>query len=251
MVRQTAGQTKVLVVARTSDTFAPCFVPACQVLNVDLAVFVGESWSLFTLIQSRVHEFWARSLSGSLKDDLRYTPTRCFVTFPFPFDWESNHPLREKGLQYHQFRSDLMIKNNEGLTKTYNRFHNPDEDQSLILELRELHSAMDRAVLDAYGWADIQPTCEFLLDYEDEEDEGEEGTGRRRKKPWRYRWPDDTRDEVLARLLALNAQRAQEERQQTLLQQAAESPGTYTKPKRSRKPKVSAPSLPMHDNEGQ
>ena len=30
---------------------------------------------------------------------------------------------------------------------------------------------MDRAVLDAYGWTDIQPTCEFLLDYEDEEEE--------------------------------------------------------------------------------
>ena len=30
---------------------------------------------------------------------------------------------------------------------------------------------MDRAVLDAYGWTDLQPTCEFLLDYEDEDDE--------------------------------------------------------------------------------
>jgi hypothetical protein len=69
---------------------------------------------------------------------------------------------------------------------------------------------MDRAVLDAYGWTDIQPRCEFLLDYEEEEDEDEDAP-RRRKKPWRYRWPDDTRDEVLARLLALNEQRAKEE----------------------------------------
>ncbi len=35
---------------------------------------------------------------------------------------------------------------------------------------------------------------------------------RRRRKPWRYRWPDDFRDEVLARLLELNRQRAEEER---------------------------------------
>jgi hypothetical protein len=48
---------------------------------------------------------------------------------------------------------------------------------------------------------------EFLLDYEEEEDEEETGS-RRRKKPWRYRWPDDYRDEVLARLLELNKQRA-------------------------------------------
>lgn len=35
---------------------------------------------------------------------------------------------------------------------------------------------------------------------------------RRRKKPWRYRWPDDLRDEVLARHLKLNAERAEENR---------------------------------------
>ncbi len=65
---------------------------------------------------------------------------------------------------------------------------------------------MDRAVLDAYGWTDIKTDCEFLLDYEiDEEEWGE------RKKPWRYRWPDEVREEVLARLLELNAQRAAEE----------------------------------------
>ena len=65
---------------------------------------------------------------------------------------------------------------------------------------------MDRAVLDAYGWTDIPAGCEFLLDYEiDEEEWGD------KKKPYRYRWPDDVRDEVLARLLDLNATRAAEE----------------------------------------
>ncbi|MBK6808167.1 MAG: hypothetical protein IPG81_04550 [Sandaracinaceae bacterium] len=53
---------------------------------------------------------------------------------------------------------------------------------------------------DAYGWTDIKPTCDFFLDYEEEADEAESSSGRK-KKPWRYRWPDDVRDEVLARLL--------------------------------------------------
>ena len=72
---------------------------------------------------------------------------------------------------------------------------------------------MDRAVLEAYGWPDLIPQCqcEFLLDYEDEDD-GAEETGRRRKKPWRFRWPDLVRDEVLARLLKLNSERAEQER---------------------------------------
>jgi hypothetical protein len=104
-----------------------------------------------------------------------------------------------------------MIRNDEGLTKTYNRFHDPDERSPEILRLRELHAGMDLAVLDTYGWTDLKPTCEFLLDYE-EDDEDEEATGRRRKKPWRYRWPDEFRDDVLARLLDLNRQRAEEER---------------------------------------
>src|SRR5262249_37487961 len=78
----------------------------------------------------------------------------------------------------------------------------------------ELHAAMDRAVLNAYGWTDLKPTCEFLLDYEEEEDDNGDSPAprRQRKKPWRYRWPDDFRDEVLARLLELNKQRAEEEK---------------------------------------
>jgi hypothetical protein len=61
-------------------------------------------------------------------------------------------------------------------------------------------------VLDAYGWSDIPTDCDFLLDYEiDEEELGN------KKKPYRYRWPDEVRDEVLARLLELNAERAKEE----------------------------------------
>jgi len=99
-----------------------------------------------------------------------------------------------------------MIRNNEGMTETYNRFHDPDERDPEIVELRELHASMDRAVLDAYGWSDIPTACEFLLDYETDDEEW--GT---KKKPYRYRWPDEVRDEVLARLLELNARRAQEE----------------------------------------
>jgi len=68
---------------------------------------------------------------------------------------------------------------------------------------------MDRAVLDAYGCTDLKPTCAFILDYEEEEND--DGKPHRKKKPWRYRWLDEFRDEVLARLLALNQERAAQE----------------------------------------
>jgi hypothetical protein len=148
---------------------------------------------------------------------LRYTPTDCFETFPFPPDWETNEALEEAGRSYYEYRAALMVRNDEGLTKTYNRFHDPEERSPEIQQLRALHAAMDRAVLAAYGWLDIPTACEFLLDYEEEEDPDTDPTAagkakRKKKKPYRLRWPDEVRDEVLAKLLALNAERAAQEK---------------------------------------
>jgi hypothetical protein len=136
-----------------------------------------------------------------------------------------------------------MIANNEGLTSTYNRCHDPSETSPAHLQLRDLHTSMDQAVLQAYGWSDINTACGFGLDYLDTEDDAQlpdelqeridggslffddpndaldfqgqlRATGAvkpKKKLPWRYRWPDAVRDEVLARLLALNAERYEEE----------------------------------------
>ncbi len=103
-------------------------------------------------------------------------------------------------------RQRAMDELDVGLTFLYGRFHDPNERDPRVLELRTLHSVLDREVLNAFGWSDIATDCEFILEYEDEGDESN-----RRKKPWRYRWPDEVRDEVLARLLRLNGERAREE----------------------------------------
>src|SRR5207237_4902435 len=97
--------------------------------------------------------------------------------FPFTEHFEPDAKLEAAGKEYYDYRAALMVKNNEGLTKTYNRFHDPDETSAEIKKLRELHAAMDRAVLDAYGWTDLQPSCEFLLDYEDDEEEDNGDSG--------------------------------------------------------------------------
>jgi hypothetical protein len=177
-----------------------------QVFANKLNVIPMDSFAAFASLQNRLHEVWARFFSATLEDRLAYAPTDCFETCPFPANWETHPALEAAGKTYYDFRAALMVRNDEGLTKTYNRFHDPDERNPHILKLRELHAAMDRAVLDAYGWRDLSPTCEFLLDYEiDQEEWGD------KKKPWRYRWPDEVQAEVLARLLELNASRAKEE----------------------------------------
>ena len=201
-----AGLERVLVTTLHSQHFGFSLLPLPAVFSHALGVFAFEGFAAVCALQSRPHELWARFFGSSIKDDLRYTPSDCFETFPFPNKWETRPALEAAGRTYYDFRAQLMVKHDEGLTKTYNRFHDPNETNSDIQTLRELHAAMDRTVLDAYGWTDIPTDCEFLLDYEIDEE-----TWGKKKKPYRYRWPDEVHDEVLARLLDLNQRRYTEE----------------------------------------
>src|SRR5262249_22817199 len=146
------GLERVLVISRVSQYTAFAFLPGRMVYSERLAVFPNERFALFTVLQSRCHELWALFFGSSLEDRPMYAPADCFETFPFPEGFETHSKLEAAGKEYYEFRAALMVRNNEGLTKTYNRFHDPNERSTDILKLRELHAAMDRAVLDAYGW---------------------------------------------------------------------------------------------------
>ena len=210
---------RCLVNTQVSNKVIFAFQPTDRVFALTLNIYDLDHDADFAVLQSRLHEIWAQAFGSFMKDDLRYTPSTCFENFPFPIHHRDNAAVATSGRNYCGLRETLLADPDvrvqlmrglspEGLTSTYNRFHDPDETAIGIQRLRELHAAMDRAVLDAYGWTDIPTDCEFLLDYEDEEDEADDpGRTRQRKKPWRYRWPDHLRDEALARLLALNADR--------------------------------------------
>ncbi|MBB2780290.1 UNVERIFIED_ORG: hypothetical protein GGE55_001672 [Rhizobium esperanzae] len=175
------------------------------VYSQNLNVFPFSSFGTFAVIQSRAHEYWARSFGTTMKDDFTYTKEDCFETFPFLPGFESSPMLEAAGQAYHDFRSALMVENNQGMTKTYNRFHDPVERSPGILRLRELHAEMDRAVLVACGWDDLAARAEpVFLDETSENDHTYQG---------RLFWPSDFRNEVLGRLLALNAELAKMERE--------------------------------------
>ena len=229
-----AGLERVLVInCGATPHHAFTRLPSRMVFANTLAVLPFDTHAAFCTLQSRPHEIWSRFFGSSLEDRLRYTPSDCFETFPFPEGWETHPGLEAAGKAYYDFRAALMVRNDEGMTKTYNRFHDPYETASDIAELRDLHTAMDRAVLDAYGWDDLPTDCDFLLDHEIDE-----ATWGRKKKPYRYRWPDAVRDEVLARLLALNAERAAEEAR---AEAATQPPKPTSTRSRSR---VTSPSSP-------
>ncbi|WP_406699444.1 type IIL restriction-modification enzyme MmeI [Singulisphaera sp. Ch08] len=187
-----ASMNRVLVVARVSRTLAFAYVDPNQVLNEMLVVFVSPRSSILSLLQSSLHAVWCWTYSSTLKGDLRYSQTDCFETFPLPSPSEELDLLGES---YHEYRSDIMLSRQEGLTKTYNRFHAPDESVADIQKLRDLHVEMDKAVAAAYGWDDLDLCNGFH--------ETKQGT--------RFTISESARQEVLARLLKLNHERYAEE----------------------------------------
>ena len=199
---------RVLVNSQVSSHVQFAFTSSDVVCGHTANVFVVTGFDFFALLQSRLHEVWARLLGSSMKNDLRYTASDCFETFPLPF---RRGDLSSVGEQYYEFRSRLMVESGMGMTKLYGRFNNPEDTAPDIKRLREIHEDMDREVLESYGWTDIVANCDFVADQISSDEAGE--TGSQVRTAWRYRWPDETQDELLVRLLELNRTRAIEERE--------------------------------------
>jgi hypothetical protein len=127
-----------------------------------------------------------------MRKDINYSPSDCLETFPFPIDEGGVAPTGER---YYRYRQSIMLDRREGLTKTYNRFHNSSETSADIVELRDLHVEMDTAVAAAYGWTDLNLGHDF----------------HNTKQGLRFTISEAARREVLDRLLRLNHERYVEE----------------------------------------
>jgi len=147
------GKDSVLIMARVSKTVKPIKTTAHQVFSDACVVFPESNYNFFGIITSDFHYLWTMKYASSLKGDTRYTPRDVFETFPRPEYTESVEIL---GRELNKYRASLMIENDEGLTKTYNKIHNPDILDSGIQKLRELHRDLDISVRNAYGWSDLK-----------------------------------------------------------------------------------------------
>lgn len=177
-----------------------------------LNIFLTSDTGYFAVMQSSIHDAWGTYYASSLETRLLYATTNCFETFPFP---AAHEPLTTLGRDYLERRNSFRVTARIGLTKIYNKFHDPQVTEIQVVELRRIQVDMDQAVCAAYGWQDIG------LDHGFHET----------KQGIRYTISGTARSEVLARLLALNHLRHAEE-------QAKQAAQPATKPtKRSRKPK--------------
>ncbi|NTU82796.1 MAG: hypothetical protein HGA45_26080 [Chloroflexales bacterium] len=224
-----ANKTKVLVIPRVSK-YLNCSWQPVGIIYSDATVVIATDRNLdFVVLQNSIFEEWVRIYSSTLETRMRFTPTDCFETFPFPPDYEPGRqsapgsripdPLDTIGERYHEHRKSIMLQRQEGMTKTYNRFHDPNEKSADIAELRRLHVEMDNAVAAAYGWADLELEHGF----------------HETKQGLRYTISEAARREVLDRLLALNHERYAEEVEAGLHEKKGSGDRGQGSGKRSRK----------------
>lgn len=144
-----------------------------------LIVFARDDDYFFGVLHSHSHELWSLRMGTSLEDRPRYTPTTTFETYPFPWP-PSQEPTNDPRVQaIAQAAQELNSKREAWLNppgiaeaelkkRTLTNLYNA---RPTWLELA--HKKLDAAVAAAYGW------------------------------------PADLSDEeILARLLALNLERA-------------------------------------------
>ena len=204
---------KCIVTAFTSKYLSFSICDSNFIFTNALNIFASDEMFKFSILHSNIHEAWVRKYASKLKNDLRYTPSDCFETFPFPqnITAQMEHLLTEIGEQYNVFRSRIMNQTELGLTKTYNLFHTQkltteivqqasQKDEAIsvkvisdIIRLRELHNKMDKTVVSAYGWTDINLDHGFYeVDYLPENDRVH------------YTISPGARKKILNRLLKLN-----------------------------------------------
>jgi type II restriction/modification system DNA methylase subunit YeeA len=142
---------------RVFKWFTPDVLPNHQVV-----VFAREDDYFFGVLHSRAHEVWSLRMGTWLGkgNDPRYTPTTCFETFPFPWP-PGSEPVDDPRVQAIAAAAkdldDMRCAwlDPEGATepelkkRTLTNLYN--ERPTWLLNL---HAALDRAVWDAYGWAE-------------------------------------------------------------------------------------------------
>ena len=182
---------RYIVTVETAKHRPFLFLPKNVIPDNRLICFALADAFYFGVLSSRIHAIWALESGGTLEDRPIYTKSRIFDPFPFPDPAEDlKADIRAAAEELDALRKARLAEH-PGLTLTqmYNVLEKlrdraaltPEEerirDQGAVLILKELHERLDRLVFRAYGWP------ETLSD-----------------------------EEILARLVDLNRERAAEER---------------------------------------
>lgn len=89
----------------TSPHLSFCVIPPINYFLNTAVVIARSGLPEFAVLQSRTHELWARFFASTLEDRLRYAPSDCFRTFPFPLGFDGDPTLKIAGEAYHAHRA--------------------------------------------------------------------------------------------------------------------------------------------------
>ena len=190
----------------------------------NMLVCIGsDHGSLLAVLSSRANVCWSIEAGGwlGMGNDPRYSKSRTFDPMPFPVTAGSDNArttLAVLGDRLDSFRKDRLAEHGFlTMTSLYNVLERVRQlengcdvpalsakerdihEAGLVSVLKEIHDDIDSAVFEAYGWADLIP---LLV--------GKPGA----TAPSPHKTPeqDGAEEELLARLVVLNRERAAEER---------------------------------------
>jgi SAM-dependent methyltransferase len=176
MRKALAGLSRYLATARVSKHRLFVWLDVRILLDSACIAIARDDDYTFGMLHSRVHEVWALAQGTQLETRPRYTPTTCFETFPFPRPTGTQREaIAEAARDLDLLRTGWLnppgLSDSDLAKRTLTNLYNARPTW-----LSQAHERLDTAVLDAYDWpADIGRT------------------------------------DLLARLLALNLQRASAE----------------------------------------
>lgn len=172
-----------------------------------------DAW-LLGVMSSYIHFIWAISSGATLEDRPVYSKSTCFEAFAFPLpNEEQKQKIRTLAEQLDAHRKNQQAKHPElTLTGMYNVLEKLKSgevlnakdkimhEQGLVSVLRQLHHELDLAVLDAYGWNELAALMNVV-----------NGTAPAKDKT-RDELARELEEALLEKLVALNSQRAEEEK---------------------------------------
>ncbi len=96
---------------------------------------------LFSVISSKMHMIWMKTVAGRLKSDYRYSSDLCYYTFPFPTISET----QKQELEQHVYH--VLAEREKHSEKTLAQLYDPDKMPD---GLRDAHHQLDLAVERCY-----------------------------------------------------------------------------------------------------
>ena len=192
-----SSNTEFLVKARDSTEWAFAYVSTECVVSSKIIIFKDVSLWRFACLQSGVHRVWCENGASTIGRAITYNPTIGLEFFPFA---DAPDGLDEFAKNYLESRASSMAALHVGMNDLYRLTHSSLASDFAVDTFRNKIVDLDRAVVAAYGWEDLDLNHDFHeVPYLPENDR------------IRFTISEAARVEVLRRLSELNRQRYEEE----------------------------------------